>query len=126
MKYENYENNEINNLHTENRDADGVVIPTNALDFMMKQYLGTLEPIDYVLSKYEVNVGLSDDGIRTLQSYLLDMRSYIDTDTMNEDGGYDDDPRETQILKGFKMLLALYDVMNRDVINQRNKTQEKL
>ena len=116
MKYKHFENNEINNLHTENRDADGVVIPTNALDSMMERYLGTLEPIDYVLSEHEVNI--SDDGIRTLQSYLLDMRSYIDTDTMNEDGGYDDDPREENILKGFQMLLALYDVMNRNILGK--------
>ena len=39
MKYKHFENNEINNISTGERDANGVVIPTNALDSMMKQYL---------------------------------------------------------------------------------------
>ena len=70
----------------------------------------------------EVDVDMTTHGgIYTLQTYLLDMQHYIDTDIMNDDGGYDNNPRETQILKGFQILLALYDVMNRDVISQRKQ-----
>jgi len=117
MKYKHFENNEINNISTGERDANGVVIPTNALDSMMKQYLPMLDPMDYVLRENEVDVDTTHDGIRTLQSYLIEMKGYIDTDTMNEDGTYQDTSdadRETQIFKGFQMLLAVYDVMNRN------------
>lgn len=122
MKYENFENTCINNIDSGDKDADGKCIPTNELDLLIKNNLGKLIPTDYVLNGMEVDVDMTTHGgIYTLQTYLLDMQHYIDTDIMNDDGGYDNNPRETQILKGFQILLALYDVMNRDVISQRKQ-----